>query len=194
MISTIGSVLRRFLLFILIGPIVELVVIVLVAKRLGVLTTLLLVAVTSVIGFFLIRSEGIAALRDVQRDVRRGTPPSLGLMNGVLRVLGAVFLALPGLISSVVGLLLLIPPIRRVVAPLAVARLAVKASAAASRIRVGGVIVDGFGARGRSTGGDQMDGTWSDGVIDTEGWDVEDDPAGPPKAITDGDPGRHTET
>lgn len=180
---------RKFLLVVLLGPVVELAVAVLVASRIGVLRTVLIVVATSLLGSLLVRSEGIAALRGVQRDLARGVPPGLGLMNGVLRVFGALLLLIPGLITSVLGLLLLIPPIRVIVAPLVVARLAARAAASVRVVGLDGLLVD--------TSTDRSDGSttgrWRNGrgeVIDAEGWDVEERPIHQLGRPDDDDPGR----
>lgn len=178
---------RAFVLFVLLGPLVELAVAVFAVSRLGLLPTVLLIVVTSVLGMISIRSEGIAALRGVQRDLRRGVPPSLGLMTGVLRVLGAVLLAIPGLVTSALGLLLLVPPVRALVAPAAVAWMARRASASMGRMRVSGLVIGTFPTDGTRAATNRSDDHTRD-VIDTEGWDVEDHPVLPPTGTDDGTP------
>ncbi|MET8067856.1 FxsA family protein, partial [Micromonospora sp. NPDC005313] len=42
-----------------------------------------------------------------------GRPPGPEVTDGLIGLLGALLLALPGLVSGVVGLLLLVPPLRR---------------------------------------------------------------------------------
>lgn len=180
---------RKFLLVVLLGPVIELAVAVLVASRIGVLYTVLLIVATSVLGMVLVRSEGIAALRGVQRDLRRGLPPGLGLMNGVLRVFGAILLAIPGIVTSVIGLLLLIPPFRVLVAPFVVARLAARASASVRVIGLDGLM----GNRSYPGGGTSFDGRRHDPtgeVIDAEGWEVDDRPVHELEAPDGEDPGR----
>lgn len=180
---------RKFLLIVLLGPVVELAVAVFVASRIGVLPTVLLIVATSLLGMVLIRSEGIAALRGVQRDLRRGVPPGLGLMNGVLRVFGAILLLIPGLVSSVAGLLLLVPPFRMLVAPLVVARLAARASASVRVVGFGGLIGDDS-TSGPGESFERHPGGWSTEVIDAEGWDVGERPVHELGRPDDGDAGR----
>lgn len=180
-------VIRAFIMFVLLGPLVELAVAVFAVSRLGLLPTLLVIIGTSVLGMALIRSEGIAALRGVQRDLQRGIPPSLGLMIGVLRVLGAVLLAIPGLVTSVIGLLLLLPPVRVFVAPVVVAWMARRASASVARMRMSGLVVGTFPGGGAGLADHRNDAGMSGDVIDADGWDVEEHLILPPPGIDDRD-------
>ena len=99
------------LLFIL-WPIVELLVAIKVAETIGVLLTLLLLALSWPLGFWLMKAEGRLAWRRLSQAVEQGRPPGREVVDGALVVLGGGLLIVPGFITDVLGLALLIPPLR----------------------------------------------------------------------------------
>ncbi|MER6185675.1 FxsA family membrane protein [Streptomyces sp. NPDC001652] len=80
----------------------------------GFLVFLLLLA-GLVLGTVVIKRAGRRAFRNLNEALQRGTAPSGGGGNGLL-MLGGLLLMLPGLISDAVGLVLLIPPVQKVIA------------------------------------------------------------------------------
>jgi UPF0716 protein FxsA len=101
------------LLFLLIlWPIAELFVIVLVAETIGVLLTILLLLAAIPLGAWALRAEGRAVWRRFNAAVAQGRPPGREVVDGVLVALGGGLLIVPGFITDVLGLLLLLPPTR----------------------------------------------------------------------------------
>lgn len=169
-----------FLLILLLGPVVELVAGAVVASHIGVLNTLAVTAACSLLGLVLLKFEGLAALRRVRSDLRQGRSPGRGLVDGLLRMTGVVLLALPGLVSSSVGLLLLLPPVRALLTPLVAAVLARRAVSSLARFRIGTVVLDADGRSYRRGFGFDATAGNDGGVIDTEGWDVSEQLPLPP--------------
>jgi UPF0716 protein FxsA len=91
----------------------ELTVFVLVGRGVGFGFAVLLVFAASLLGLVLLRREGLRAWRGFRAAVESGQPPGQQVTDGLVGLLGALLLALPGLLSGVVGLLLLVPPVRR---------------------------------------------------------------------------------
>ncbi|MEU4481165.1 FxsA family protein [Micromonospora sp. NPDC023966] len=91
----------------------ELTVFVLVGRGVGFGFAVLLVFAASLLGLVLLRREGLRAWRGFRAAVESGQPPGQQVTDGLVGLLGALLLALPGLVSGVVGLLLLVPPVRR---------------------------------------------------------------------------------
>ncbi|MFE9957425.1 FxsA family protein [Micromonospora sp. NPDC005299] len=91
----------------------ELTVFVLVGRGVGFGFAVLLVFAASLLGLVLLRREGMRAWRGFRAAVESGQPPGQQVTDGLVGLLGALLLALPGLVSGVVGLLLLVPPVRR---------------------------------------------------------------------------------
>ncbi|MEU1812126.1 FxsA family protein [Micromonospora aurantiaca (nom. illeg.)] len=91
----------------------ELTVFVLVGRAVGFGAAVLLVFGASLLGLVLLRREGMRAWRGFRTAAQAGRPPGPEVTDGLVGLLGALLLALPGLVSGAVGLLLLVPPLRR---------------------------------------------------------------------------------
>lgn len=105
------------LLFILllVVPIAELWVIVQVSGEIGVLNTLGLLILVSVIGAALLKREGIATWKRLNQQLQGGKVPTKEVTDGALILLGGALLLTPGFLTDVVGLLFLLPPTRAMV-------------------------------------------------------------------------------
>jgi UPF0716 protein FxsA len=104
-------------LILLVLAIVEIVVFVLVAKLLGgVGWALLLLLAFSAAGMVLLAREGRRGWRRAREATQSGTPIGTQAADGIAGAAGALLLFLPGFISGVVGLIVLIPPVRTFVA------------------------------------------------------------------------------
>lgn len=99
------------LLFIVV-PIVELYVIVQVAGGIGVLETIGLLIVVSIVGAWLVRREGMGVLRKVQTQLAAGEMPTKQIVDGGLIMFAGALMLTPGFVTDAVGVLLLIPPTR----------------------------------------------------------------------------------
>ncbi|MEU2614028.1 FxsA family protein [Micromonospora sp. NPDC007271] len=93
--------------------VLELTVFVLVGRGIGFGAALLLVFAASLLGLVLLRREGMRAWRGFRAAAESGQPPGQQVTDGLVGLAGALLLALPGLITGAVGLLLLVPPVRR---------------------------------------------------------------------------------
>ncbi|MGH2867308.1 MAG: FxsA family protein, partial [Solirubrobacteraceae bacterium] len=102
-----------FLLFLIIWPVAELFVAIKVAEAIGVLLTILLLIASWPLGLWLLRAEGRAAWQRLSAAIAAGRPPAREVLNGALVMVGGALLIVPGFITDVVGLLLLLPPTRR---------------------------------------------------------------------------------
>jgi UPF0716 protein FxsA len=97
----------------------EIAVFVLLGRWIGFLWAVLIVLAMSGVGLALLRREGIRAWRRFRAASEAGERPGEHVTDGLVGLLGALLLAVPGLLTGVVGLLMLVPPGR----PLARARL-----------------------------------------------------------------------
>jgi len=125
---------RLLLLFILV-PLCDALLLAKIGVLIGWMTPLALVVVTGVVGAWLFRLEGGRAWEQWQGALAEGRLPEQGVLGGVLLLLGGALLVTPGVITDVVGLLLLLPPSRalavRALRPWLQARIAVGARTAA---------------------------------------------------------------
>jgi len=100
-----------FLLFIVV-PIVELYLIIQVGQAIGIWWTLLLLIADSVLGTWLMRSQGRTAWRRFNEAMAAGRVPAREILDGGLIIVGGAFLLAPGFITDVFGLFFLFPPTR----------------------------------------------------------------------------------
>lgn len=99
-------------LFILL-PLLDMTLLVHVAGVIGFSWTLVLVIATGMAGSALVRRQGVAVLRGIQKDLTEGRTPEKRIVSGLLLLVGGVLLITPGVITDVAGLLLMIPGNRR---------------------------------------------------------------------------------
>ncbi|MCA9525962.1 MAG: FxsA family protein [Myxococcales bacterium] len=88
-----------------------------VGTRVGALPTVGLTIVTAAVGLWAAQDQGLATVERIRNGQLRGQGPTdVDMVDGSLVALAAVFLFLPGFITDVLGALLLLPPLRRLVA------------------------------------------------------------------------------
>lgn len=102
------------LLLLVLWPVAELFVAIKVADAIGVLLTVVLLIAGWPVGVWLLRAEGRSALRRLSAAVAAGRPPGREVLDGALVVVGGLLLIVPGFITDVLGLGLLLPPGRAV--------------------------------------------------------------------------------
>jgi UPF0716 protein FxsA len=103
-----------FLLVVLfiVVPLVELYVIIEVGRAIGVLPTIGLLFLDSVLGAMLLRSQGRAVWRRFNLALNEGRVPARETFDGAMVIVGGTLLLTPGFVTDLVGLLLLLPPTR----------------------------------------------------------------------------------
>lgn len=107
---------RPFLLLFLLFPVLELFVFVKVSGAIGFFPALLLVILGSMLGVFVLRIAGLATALRARESLNRGELPAQTMLEGLMLALGGGLLILPGFISDVLGLVMLLPFTRRLLA------------------------------------------------------------------------------
>lgn len=100
-------------LFIII-PLIEIYLFIVVGKYIGVLPTILIVIGAAIIGVSMLKREGFKAIKNFKIALNEGRVPGDEILNGILVLIGGVFLITPGFITDAMGFLLLIPSTRLV--------------------------------------------------------------------------------
>jgi UPF0716 protein FxsA len=93
-------------------PLAEIAGFVLVGSEIGALNTIGLVLASTVIGSLLIRHQGLGVMARARAEMDAGRDPSRQIAHGAMAVFAAVLLIVPGFITSALGLLFLLPPVR----------------------------------------------------------------------------------
>ncbi len=170
-------------LFIVI-PITEVTIIDRVQEALGWPTTILILALDSVVGAYLVRMQGAKAWKAFTASLGEARMPAEEVVDGALIVFGGALLLTPGFFTDVVGLACVLTPTRRLLNRLVRSRFQVMAGPMGSMFMVGGRP----GRRpGRAPGGPDAERPrppGPPGAIDVEVLDVKRTPRRP-----DGDPG-----
>lgn len=102
----------RLLIAFTLIPVVELALLIEIGGYVGLFPTLALVIATGVAGAALARREGLRTFMEFQRITALGEMPAAPLVDGLLILIGAAFLLTPGILTDIVGFVLLIPPSR----------------------------------------------------------------------------------
>ncbi|NBD09075.1 MULTISPECIES: FxsA family protein [Corallococcus] len=94
-------------------PLAELYLLITLGHHIGLGSTLALLAASAVLGSLIARRQGERVFRNWREAMAGGGVPEEGLLNGVLVMVGGALLIAPGFISDVMGLALMVPPVRR---------------------------------------------------------------------------------
>lgn len=93
-------------------PLLDVMVLVVLATQIGAVPTVALVVLTALIGLLLVRAEGRHTVRKLQRKVGRGELPTDALLDGAFLLVAGALLLTPGIVTDLVGLILVLPPTR----------------------------------------------------------------------------------
>ncbi len=111
------------ILLFVVAPVVELYVIVQVAGAIGWLPTLAFLVLSSVAGAWLTKVEGLGVLRRMRGTIDEGQLPADEAIDGLLISVGGLLMFVPGFLSTVVGLALMVPPVRSLLRPVVRSRI-----------------------------------------------------------------------
>lgn len=149
-------------LFILIAiPLIEIAVMIKVGQWIGFWPALGIIIATFMLGASIVGRSGFTSAIKVRDALARGEPPVGAMVDSSLLVVAGVLLMTPGFIADIVGLALLIPPLRAWLAKVALR----------NAIVVGSVRVDPTAderSHPRAEAGDDARGVGSGPVIDGE--------------------------
>jgi UPF0716 protein FxsA len=101
-----------FLIIFVAAPLLELYVLIQVGSSIGILWTIAALIGVSFVGTWLAKREGFRILRSFVETSKRGEIPSREMVHGVCVVTAGLLLIIPGFVGDVLGILLLLPPIR----------------------------------------------------------------------------------
>ena len=139
----------RFIVFVLF-PLLEFWLLLKFGAAFGALSAVALVVASALLGIAVLRLAGWQALLSGNARLRAGLSPAPELFSGFVLAIGGVLLLLPGLISDALGLLLLLPALRRWLAARLFGRMPVMAPGAAGAANddtagsgSGPVVIDG---------------------------------------------------
>jgi UPF0716 protein FxsA len=109
---------KYFLLLLILFPAVEISLFLISSNIIGILPTMLFIVLTSALGAYFARKQGIEAFQKVQRDLQYGKMPGATIVDGFCILIGGLLLLIPGFLSDLIGAVLLIPMTRKRIKPL----------------------------------------------------------------------------
>ena len=101
-----------FLLIIFI-PLIEIYLFIKIGSYLGAFNTILLIALTAIIGVWYARYEGFNTLKSGIKQLMRNELPFYEMVSGAALAFAALLLIFPGFATDIMGLLLIFPITRR---------------------------------------------------------------------------------
>jgi UPF0716 protein FxsA len=166
-----------FLAFLMV-PIVEIALFIQIGGLIGLWPTLAIVVLTAALGTFLVRTQGMLAMGQLQRAFSELDDPTEPLAHGAMILVAGALLLTPGFFPDAVGFALLMPPVR-----MAVFRY-LKSKVKVAHFEMGAQQTRSYQNPGRHPGGGD--------VIDGEFTEVtpKRDPNAPPSGWVEG-PDRH---
>ncbi len=102
---------KLFFLFALI-PVLELYILLKIGAIIGPLNTVIIILITAGVGAFLAKQEGFRVIGKINQALKEGKTPTKELFSGLFILIGGFLLLTPGFITDLVGISMLIPPLR----------------------------------------------------------------------------------
>ena len=102
---------KLFIIF-LIVPVIEVYLLIKVGSLIGGLATVALLLLVSLLGAYLVQSQGFRILARVREELARGRLPAAQLLDGALVLVGGVLLMTPGFFTDFLGIFFLVPATR----------------------------------------------------------------------------------
>jgi UPF0716 protein FxsA len=116
------------ILIFLVVPLIELIIIIQVGQLVGAWWTVAALVAVSVAGAWLMRREGTRAWGNFRAALASGRVPADEVLEGALVLFGGALLLTPGFATDALGLLLMIPVTRRMIAAVIKRRLGARFS------------------------------------------------------------------
>ena len=96
-------------------PLIEIYLFIKVGSQIGALNTILLIAITAVVGIWYARFEGFNTLRSGMSQLFKNEIPLYEIISGAAIAFAALLLILPGFATDIIGILLVFPVTRKII-------------------------------------------------------------------------------
>jgi len=100
---------RYFFLFLIIFPFVEIYTLIVIGGSIGAFNTMLWIFFSGIMGLYLLRNQGLKTLLDIQSKKSLFEPTADNFLKTIFTPIGGFFLLIPGFITDVIGILILLP-------------------------------------------------------------------------------------
>ena len=109
------KIFRVLFIAIIVMSFLELYVLIAVGSILGAFVTILLIIASAGLGSYLLKEQELATWHRFQETLARQEVPAYELMEGFLILIGGALLLTPGFITDAVGLICLLPSLRKTI-------------------------------------------------------------------------------
>ena len=96
-------------------PLIEIYLFIKVGSEIGALNTILLIAITAIVGIWYARYEGFNTLRSGMSQIVKNELPLYEIVSGAALALASLLLIIPGFATDIVGFLMIFPPTRKLI-------------------------------------------------------------------------------
>lgn len=93
-------------------PIIEIAIFIKVGQTIGLLPTLAMVIGAALLGGVLLRFQGLSVLNQLRTNVNSGRLPGKTIADTMMLGVAALLLVLPGFLTDIAAMALLLPPVR----------------------------------------------------------------------------------
>ena len=100
---------RNFFLFLIIFPFIEIYTLIAIGGSIGAFNTMLWIFFSGIMGLYLLRNQGLKTLLDIQSKKSVFEPTADNFLKTIFTPIGGFFLLIPGFITDVIGILVLLP-------------------------------------------------------------------------------------
>ena len=100
---------RYFFLFLIIFPFIEIYTLIVIGGSIGAFNTMLWIFFSGIMGLYLLRNQGLKTLLDIQSKKSVFEPTADNFLKTIFTPIGGFFLLIPGFITDVIGILVLLP-------------------------------------------------------------------------------------
>ena len=101
--------------FMIVLPVLEIWILIKLGGYFGAIGTLALIIGTAGVGILIARHQGLGILFNLQSKFSQGKQALHGVLEGVALLVGAFFFLVPGAITDLAGICLIIPQLRRLI-------------------------------------------------------------------------------
>lgn len=131
-----------------------------VSSKQGFGSVILFCILSAYVGIRMVRSQGAAVIMKIQQTMMRGAAPALDVVSGLFLLLAGFLFFVPGFLSDALGLLLLVPWVRTLLARLLLRNFSDRLGTISANFAQGGVKFyssTSFGGFHQSRGNDGQD-------------------------------------
>ena len=100
---------RYFFLFLIIFTLIEIYTLIVIGGSIGAFNTMLWIFFSGIMGLYLLRNQGLKTLLDIQSKKSVFEPTADNFLKTIFTPIGGFFLLIPGFITDVIGILVLLP-------------------------------------------------------------------------------------